>query len=580
MKKTVSINLAGIALTIDEDAFDKLDQYLKSVTSYFADYEDADEIIADIEARAAEQLQERLQGRQVVSVADVEAVVTVMGTTHDFDNEYVAEEMDSSSDASQNNKKRLYRDTDEGMIGGVSSGLGAYFGIDPLIIRIAFVISIFFGGTGILAYIILWIAMPEAKTTAQKMAMQGEPVTLRGIEQAVKQRLKKKDSTQPGDAETHTPTLAPAARRFGEGIENIARKVVPVFLTIVGILVTIKAVLVLMALTVGSTFAFFAPQHVAVITEYVQTSSQNAWLYYGSAGLLLFILAAPFIVLLFAGISLVKRRWVMGSVLPGLLLLLWFVAVAVLGNIGFAHAENTREYIMEQYDSEVVTEDVTDSVLHYGSKDTIISVHANDSYTVSVRQGNEFSVSISGAKEMIKDTIIDIDQFGTLGIYQNEYNINWCFFCEFASPEVIVTLPTIPTDYKTFGAATIVVNETIAGDKVFVLTSGASTFEGKVLADELLLTAQGASALTVEGSANYLEADAQGAGSIDARAVTAQTAAVEASGASSISTSAEDTLKAEVSGSAHIDFYGDPVAEIGKSGAGEVTQKSREPFTQ
>jgi len=86
--------------------------------------------------------------------------------------------------------KKLFRNSEDRVLGGVSSGIAAYFGTDPTVIRLLFVLSIFLGGAGIILYIILWIITPEARTITEKMQMQGEPVTLSNIETNIKKSFK------------------------------------------------------------------------------------------------------------------------------------------------------------------------------------------------------------------------------------------------------------------------------------------------------------------------------------------------------------------------------------------------------
>lgn len=95
-----------------------------------------------------------------------------------------------------NENKRLYRDGDNKIFGGVAYGLGNYFGIDPAIVRVFFILSIFFGGLGILAYLILWVSIPEAKTVGEKMNMKGYPLTLENIEKFFKEKLPNKDGKE------------------------------------------------------------------------------------------------------------------------------------------------------------------------------------------------------------------------------------------------------------------------------------------------------------------------------------------------------------------------------------------------
>ena len=95
-----------------------------------------------------------------------------------------------------NENKRLYRDGDNEILGGVAYGLGNYFGIDPALVRVIFILSIFIGGFGILAYLILWVSIPEAKTVGEKMNMRGYPLTLENIEKFIKEKLSKKDGEE------------------------------------------------------------------------------------------------------------------------------------------------------------------------------------------------------------------------------------------------------------------------------------------------------------------------------------------------------------------------------------------------
>ena len=95
-----------------------------------------------------------------------------------------------------NENKRLYRDGDNEILGGVAYGLGNYFGIDPALVRVLFILSIFIGGFGILAYLILWVSIPEAKTVGEKMNMKGYSLTLENIEKFIKEKLSKKDGKE------------------------------------------------------------------------------------------------------------------------------------------------------------------------------------------------------------------------------------------------------------------------------------------------------------------------------------------------------------------------------------------------
>ncbi|MFT4543624.1 MAG: phage shock protein PspC (stress-responsive transcriptional regulator) [Bacteroidia bacterium] len=195
MNKTITSNIAGYVFHIDENAFDKLDAYLNTIRSYFKDSQGKDEIIADIEARLAEMLQERIGDvKQVVTLDDVNHVIQIMGRPEAFleDDPDTAEwaEQKTESKSSTTSAKRLFRDPDNRVIGGVCAGISNYLGLgDPIWLRLALVISFFFFGTGFLLYLILWIIIPEAVTTADKLQMRGENVTVSNIEKKVNEEL-------------------------------------------------------------------------------------------------------------------------------------------------------------------------------------------------------------------------------------------------------------------------------------------------------------------------------------------------------------------------------------------------------
>jgi phage shock protein PspC (stress-responsive transcriptional regulator) len=183
MNKTFQINLGGIPFTIDNDAYNRLDGYLRDLKRYFAGSESKEEIISDIEARLAELLRDRLKGREIVGLEDVDSTIAIMGTPTDFDAEPQEETKKRTSRPwDLRTGKRLFRHPDDKVFGGVCGGLAAYFGIeDPIWIRIAFALVFFTMGFGLLLYILMWIIVPEARTTGDRLAMMGEPANARNI---------------------------------------------------------------------------------------------------------------------------------------------------------------------------------------------------------------------------------------------------------------------------------------------------------------------------------------------------------------------------------------------------------------
>jgi phage shock protein PspC (stress-responsive transcriptional regulator) len=187
MKITVSINLGGYSFNIDEDAYAELKLYLKTLELHFSDEESSAEILSDIESRMAELFRTKITTyKQVINIDDVRQAVAVMGTPEDIsDNDGPTAREKFSSPGYH----RMYRDPDHRVIGGICSGMGAYWDIDPVIVRIIFVAITLAGGIGGLVYLILYIVLPEARTTAQKIEMKGHPVNIHNITDSVKKEF-------------------------------------------------------------------------------------------------------------------------------------------------------------------------------------------------------------------------------------------------------------------------------------------------------------------------------------------------------------------------------------------------------
>ncbi|NPA44433.1 MAG: PspC domain-containing protein [Chlorobi bacterium] len=194
MKKAITVNINGYIFNIDEDAYTELKNWLDKISNQYKNEKDGDEIINDIEMRVAELFTDMVGDNGVVSIIEVNNVIKTMGQPEDFedvsDNKQKGNESFSSYEKKKRYKnRRLFRDDENSVIAGVCSGLGYYFGIDPVLIRLAFILTIFIGGFGIITYIILWIVSPKATSTSQKLEMMGEPVNISNIEKAIKEEV-------------------------------------------------------------------------------------------------------------------------------------------------------------------------------------------------------------------------------------------------------------------------------------------------------------------------------------------------------------------------------------------------------
>ena len=202
MKKTLTVNLGGTVFNIDDDAYRLLDNYLSNLKIHFRKEAGADEIVDDIERRISELFAEKLSaGSQVITIADVEEVIARMGKPEDMETEGESSSADagstnagggygagawSSNTAYSTTRRRLYRNPDDKMLGGVISGMAAYLGWDVTLLRLLLLVVLICGvGTLIPVYIVCWLIIPEARTAAEKLSMRGEAVTVENIGKTV-----------------------------------------------------------------------------------------------------------------------------------------------------------------------------------------------------------------------------------------------------------------------------------------------------------------------------------------------------------------------------------------------------------
>ena len=239
MKKTFNINLGGIVFHIDEDAYELLDQYLSNLRIHFSKEEGAEEIVHDMELRISELFSERLNERnQVITLSDVEEIIAQMGKPEEFSE-------DTTQETNEYNKeekapKRLFRDPDNKVIGGVCSGISAYFGWDVTVVRIILILlalPIFTNGAFIvkgivLFYIIGWIVIPEANTATEKLSMKGMKVNVENIGKTVTNGFEKVNDYVKSEKSRSI------LQKIGEGIVSIVGFLVKAILVVAAICCT------------------------------------------------------------------------------------------------------------------------------------------------------------------------------------------------------------------------------------------------------------------------------------------------------------------------------------------------------
>lgn len=389
MNKTVNINLGGMFFHIDEDAYQKLSRYFDAIKRSLTNSSGQDEIIKDIEMRIAELLNEKQKSeKHVVGLKEVDEIIAIMGQPEDY---IIEDEPKTFENQQQHNtrikSKKLYRDNEKGMIGGVAAGLGHYFGIDTVWIRVLLVLFVFLGfGTGIFAYIILWIVTPEAQTTSEKLEMTGEAVTISNIEKKIREEFENvSDKIKNADYDKYGNQIKKNANRVGNSLGNFILDIFKALAKFLGIILIIIGITTLAFLLIGvftlgtNTFIDFPWQ------GFVETGNFTDYPIWTFGLLMFFAIGIPFFFLTLLGFKLLAPSTKsIGAIAKYTLLALWIIALVLVTFLGIKQAS---AFAM---DGRVVKKEALNSTL----KDTLlIKFKHNDYYAKDINDRSEFKIT-------------------------------------------------------------------------------------------------------------------------------------------------------------------------------------------
>ena len=402
MNKTVTINLGGIVFHIDEDAYQKLSRYFDAIKRSLNNSSGQDEIIKDIEMRISELLSDKLvSDKHVIGLKEIDEVIAVMGQPED----YIIEDESKNESAYKAYKKskKLYRDKDKGMIGGVAAGLSHYLGIDVVWIRVLLLLFFFGFGTGILAYIILWIATPEAITTTEKLEMTGEPVTISSIEKKVREEFDSvSEKFKNVDYDKYGNQIKTGAERFGNTLSEIITTIFKVFAKFLGVILIISGFTVLFFLfvgifTLGTGFFIEFPWQ-----EFVNAGNFTDYPIWAFGLLMFFAVGVPFFFMTLLGFRLLSPNMKsIGSIAKYTLLALWIIAIAILISIGIQQASEVA------YEGKTVQKET----LNLTPTDTLeIKFRYNEYYTKDINDNDNFRfVQDAGNNQLIYSNNISFE---------------------------------------------------------------------------------------------------------------------------------------------------------------------------
>lgn len=390
MNKTVNINLGGMFFHIDEDAYLKLTRYFDAIKRSLNNSSGQDEIIKDIEMRVSELLTEKQKSeKHVVGLKDVDEVIAVMGQPEDYRLED-EENVNQSFNYTNIKHKKLYRDKEKGMIGGVATGLGHYFGVDAVWIKILFLVFVFAGfGTGILAYFVLWIVTPEAVTTSEKLEMTGEPVTISNIEKKVREEIDSlSEKFKNADYDKMGNQVKSGAERISSSFGDFVMTVFKIFAKFLGVILIMSGVSVIILLLIGiftlgtNIFLDFPWEN------FIEAGNFTEYPIWSFGLLMFFAVGIPFFFMTLLGFKLLSPNTkTIGNIAKYTLLAVWIIAVAIAISIGIKQATEIS------YDNKAVEKKA-------------ISITANDTLFVKFRYNDYYAKDLDHHKdfEFVQDS--------------------------------------------------------------------------------------------------------------------------------------------------------------------------------
>lgn len=314
MNKTININLAGLIFHIDEDAYQRLQHYLAAVRRSFTGTSGADEIMHDIESRIAELfLEKRTSELQVITIAHVEKVINIMGQPEDYevDEELFEDQKPPFKNPSYNKSgKQLFRDTQNGYIGGVSSGIGHFLGIDAIWVRIIWVFLLFVSfGWILLVYILFWVLVPDAVTTNQRLTMMGKEVNISNIEENFKSGFETvTDEPASGSHQIVGQRGKRGTVRFFSGLGRILRGLLKAIVRIIGLFLFLIGSITFIALLISFITAGAIEIENHNITELIAMGTPVDISPWWMGLCILFVAGIPMLVLSILGLKLMVRN--------------------------------------------------------------------------------------------------------------------------------------------------------------------------------------------------------------------------------------------------------------------------------
>ncbi|MFA5127971.1 MAG: PspC domain-containing protein [Patescibacteria group bacterium] len=533
MKKYFNISLSGMVFNIEEDAFAELNNYLDSIKNHYSS-DDSREILTDIESNLAEKFSARLSvAKQTITLADVEEAIKIMGTVEEFAQENTGAEagVSSKSDSREGkSSRRLYRNPDDMIIAGVCSGLAAYFGIDPVYVRIIFIVLLFANGIGLLAYLVLWLVMPTAETNSQKLEMRGRPVNLQKLEQVVKEKTTQmahegKNAWQNNRKWINKILSFPidVIRHVVMFLKKTLKIILPIISILIGVGLCLGAAGAVIGLTMVIGILLFNINSPYLISDIpLREITGTAYYYAGLAGAYL-TASIPLIFLLIVSVSLMNRKNLFRLKSTILLIILWIVSLVAV-------TVSTLQIVplaKDKYDQRIAQNTVSENY----SFDNVNKIRVGGLTDVKVVPGDKFTVTVTGDKDALKEYKYETVD-GELKITQSRKDKTFCIFCFEKRAKIVITASALDS-FIAFDR----VNAEVADFGKDIKVNVGESADVKVFSSSTTMTSYIAGtngSLEVVGSPKILKAVLEGNGRLIAQELNSETIEIDAGVFSSV----------------------------------------------
>ncbi|MFT5360092.1 MAG: phage shock protein PspC (stress-responsive transcriptional regulator) [Candidatus Paceibacteria bacterium] len=567
MKKVINITIGNTIFLIEEGAYSALSNYLDEIKSYFSRDEEGDDVIEDIENSIAEKLISKgFNTDKAITEKDVENIISLMGTVEELSGEGSEEDF-APEDKTTSNSKRLYRDTEDVVIGGVASGIARYFSVDPVITRVLFVIFGIFGGFGLPAYILLWIIVPAADTASKKIRMGGGKATISEIETFVKKKI---DEVPKSKWKKFFSFPFLILKKLATFLFKVIKKTGPILSGIIGVSISLVSLISLFAFSISFIVLVSGGGLTDPLIAAVVGILSAGTLGFATMISLYLLVVIPLISITLFGIMLIRRKKFIGWVGSIILFALWFLSANIISATALTSIDDIRDGISQaqtQVKALYLSEEYTDMEFS--------SVDISGNTEVKIIKGEVNKVVVEGSERALEALQVKSED-GQLKIYRdNEFYI-CIFYCSELFSKTIITITTPELDGVSFSGNVKGEMDEFTVEDFSAKFSGGASFLMNAVTKSFDLRIIGSGDLTLVGSTEDLSIKLSGSSKINGYDFSAKNASVKSSGSAKVQLSVEDSLDVRSSGStkvAYIDL-GEVVVTERISGSGSIEEVS------